>query len=144
MPSLNREQALQRLLDKQDIYETLCRYARGVDRGDWDLVRSTYHEDAYDSHGDYQGDIKWKHLKDKKNPYNTRIHRGLPPTPIASPAKNSILAVLNPSNAGYYYYVREVGSDDRHVFSKTHAEHQAHVRRFVEWDRRVNAAKGKK
>ena len=57
MPSLNREQALQRLLDKQDIYETLCRYARGVDRGDWDLVRSTYHEDAYDSHGDYQGDI---------------------------------------------------------------------------------------
>jgi UPF0755 protein len=93
---------------------------------------------------DYQGDIKWKHLKDKKNPYNTRIHRGLPPTPIASPAKNSILAVLNPSNAGYYYYVREVGSDDRHVFSKTHAEHQAHVRRFVEWDRRVNAAKGKK
>lgn len=57
MASLSREQALQRLLDKQDIYETLCRYARGVDRGDWDLVRSTYHEDAYDSHGDYRGDI---------------------------------------------------------------------------------------
>jgi len=57
MHSLNREEALQRLLDKAEIYETICLYARGVDRGDWDLVRSTYHEDAFDSHGDYQGDI---------------------------------------------------------------------------------------
>jgi hypothetical protein len=52
-----RDEALQRLLDKEEIYETICLYARGVDRGDWDLVRSTYHEDAFDSHGDYQGDI---------------------------------------------------------------------------------------
>lgn len=52
-----RDEALQRLLDKEEIYEAICLYARGVDRGDWDLVRSTYHEDAFDSHGDYQGDI---------------------------------------------------------------------------------------
>jgi len=57
MDSLTRDEALQRLLDKEEIYEAMCRYARGVDRGDWDLVRSTYHEDAYDSHGDYKGDI---------------------------------------------------------------------------------------
>jgi len=57
MLSPKRDEALKRLLDKQEIYEALCRYAQGVDRGDWDLVRSTYHEDAYDSHGDYQGDI---------------------------------------------------------------------------------------
>jgi len=57
MHSPTRDEALQRLLDKEEIYETICRYARGVDRGDWDLVRSTYHEDAFDSHGNYQGDI---------------------------------------------------------------------------------------
>ncbi|MFT4066524.1 nuclear transport factor 2 family protein [Paraburkholderia sp.] len=52
-----RMSMLQRLLDKEEIRESLCRYARGVDRGDWDLVRSTYHADAYDEHGDYVGGI---------------------------------------------------------------------------------------
>ncbi|MGW4336516.1 nuclear transport factor 2 family protein [Rhodococcus koreensis] len=50
--------ALQRILDRQDIHDVLCRYARGVDRGDWELVRSTYHPDAYDDHVDYQGNIE--------------------------------------------------------------------------------------
>ena len=57
MHSPSRDEALQRLLDREEIYETICLYARGVGRGDWELVRSTYHEDAFDSHGDYQGDI---------------------------------------------------------------------------------------
>lgn len=50
-------QALQRLIDKDDIQDALCRYARGVDRGDWALVRSTYHPDAHDTHGDYSGPV---------------------------------------------------------------------------------------
>lgn len=41
---------------KQACYDTLMRYARGVDRCDPELVRSTYHPDAYDDHGGYQGD----------------------------------------------------------------------------------------
>jgi len=45
------------LLARAEIQDALCRYARGVDRGDWALVRSTYHEDAYDEHGDYKGGI---------------------------------------------------------------------------------------
>ena len=48
---------LQRLLDRAEIQDSLCRYARGVDRQDWDLVRSTYHPDARDEHGEYRGDI---------------------------------------------------------------------------------------
>jgi ketosteroid isomerase-like protein len=45
------------LLDKLEIYELLARYARGIDRRDWDLVRSCYHEDAIDDHGAYHGDV---------------------------------------------------------------------------------------
>lgn len=41
---------------KQACLDTLARYARGVDRCDPDLVASTYHADAYDDHGGYQGD----------------------------------------------------------------------------------------
>lgn len=49
--------ALQRLVDRAEIQDCLCRYARGVDRGDWALVRSSYHPDAYDQHGEYRGGI---------------------------------------------------------------------------------------
>lgn len=56
-------ETLQRLADRAEIQDCLCRYARGVDRGDWELVRSTYHSDAYDAHGGYNGDVdgllKW-------------------------------------------------------------------------------------
>ena len=41
---------------KQACSDTLARYARGVDRCDPALVASTYHADAYDDHGGYQGD----------------------------------------------------------------------------------------
>jgi SnoaL-like domain len=47
----------QRLLDKEAIRETMCRYARGVDRRDYDLVRSVYHPDAFDDHGTYKGGV---------------------------------------------------------------------------------------
>jgi 3-phenylpropionate/cinnamic acid dioxygenase small subunit len=57
MPSSPRDDALQRLLDKDEIRDALCRYARAVDRGDWDLMRTTYHADAHDEHGDYKGGI---------------------------------------------------------------------------------------
>lgn len=46
---------LAELLDKQEIYEALVRYCRGIDRADEALVRSCYHEDAYDDHGMFQG-----------------------------------------------------------------------------------------
>ncbi|MGH8875608.1 MAG: nuclear transport factor 2 family protein, partial [Acidimicrobiia bacterium] len=43
------------LLAKQEITELLYRYARGVDRADWDLVRSSHHDDALDDHGVVRG-----------------------------------------------------------------------------------------
>ncbi|WP_162795041.1 nuclear transport factor 2 family protein [Nonomuraea lactucae] len=45
------------LLDKEQIRSVMHRYARGVDRRDYDLVRSAYHPDAYDDHGAYQGGV---------------------------------------------------------------------------------------
>ncbi|MDH4556991.1 nuclear transport factor 2 family protein [Pseudomonas sp. BN417] len=46
---------MQVLLDKQAIYEVLIRYCRGVDRCDEELIRSVYHDDAYDDHGYWRG-----------------------------------------------------------------------------------------
>lgn len=44
-----------RLEDRAQIEDALLSYTRGVDRRDWDLVRSAYHVDAYDDHGAYKG-----------------------------------------------------------------------------------------
>ncbi|MCB0333514.1 MAG: endolytic transglycosylase MltG [Bdellovibrionales bacterium] len=80
----------------------------------------------------FDGNLRWKHLKDKSNPYNTRVHRGLPPTPIGSPSLSSLLAVLHPSNEGYFYYVLDLEDGTHHHFSKSLQEHNSHVKKLVQ------------
>jgi UPF0755 protein len=55
------------------------------------------------------------------SPYNTRLHTGLPPTPIASPGIPSLRAALQPANVPYLYYVL-CGADGHHRFSSTYAQ----------------------
>ena len=55
------------------------------------------------------------------SPYNTYLHAGLPPTPIASPGMPSIEAALHPAKTAYLYYVAR--PDGSHIFSATLAEH---------------------
>jgi UPF0755 protein len=55
------------------------------------------------------------------SPYNTRLHTGLPPTPIASPGRASLLAALRPADVSYLYYVL-CGADGHHVFSRSYSQ----------------------
>ncbi len=80
---------------------------------------------------DYRGDLKRRHLRDASNPWNTRIHRGLPPTPIGSPSRASLLAVLQPTDEGHYFYVLIPDGSKRHHFSRTLREHNRHVRKLI-------------
>ncbi|MEO5566955.1 MAG: endolytic transglycosylase MltG [Gemmatimonadaceae bacterium] len=57
-----------------------------------------------------------------KSPYNTYLHAGLPPGPIASPGGPSILAALFPANVSYLYFV--AFPDGHHEFRSTLAEHE--------------------
>lgn len=82
---------------------------------------------------DYKGDIKSSHLRDKNNLYNSRIYRGLPPTPIASPSLKSLLAVLTPTSFGFYYYVLKPGEEKAHHFSKTLKEHNIYVKALIDY-----------
>lgn len=47
--------ALAKLVDKQEIHDVLMRYCRGIDRCDEELLRSVYHPDATDNHGQFNG-----------------------------------------------------------------------------------------
>jgi UPF0755 protein len=48
------------------------------------------------------------------SPYNTRKHRGLPPTPIANPGLPSMEAAARPAKVNYLYFVRK--PDKKHHF----------------------------
>jgi UPF0755 protein len=61
-------------------------------------------------------------------PYNTYLHRDLPPTPIAMPNESSIKAALHPSAKAYLYYVAK--GDGHHYFSYTLEEHNQAVARY--------------
>lgn len=50
--------ALARLVDRQQIWDCLLRYIRGVDRMDLELIRSAFWEDASNSHGPVSGDVE--------------------------------------------------------------------------------------
>ncbi len=59
------------------------------------------------------------------SPFNTRKYKGLTPTPICSPGRDSILASLNPDNTEFFYFVAR--NDGSHYFSKTLKEHNKAV-----------------
>jgi UPF0755 protein len=59
------------------------------------------------------------------SPYNTRVHAGLPPTPISNPGSASIEAAANPARVPYLYYVAAPDGCGEHVFSRSYARFKA-------------------
>jgi len=61
------------------------------------------------------------------SPYNTRLHRGLPPTPISNPGLASIEAAAHPAHVAYLYYVAGADGCGEQVFSDTQTQFEADV-----------------
>lgn len=64
-----------------------------------------------------------------KDPYNTYLHRGLPPGPIANPGMASILAALHPAATPYLYYVVRNDGSGRDYFARTYPAQLANIAR---------------
>lgn len=73
----------------------------------------------------YHGNIRKRDLE-TDTPYNTYVHPGLPPTPIALPGKPAIEAALHPADGEALYFVAK--GDGSHAFSDTLAQHDRAVR----------------
>jgi uncharacterized YceG family protein len=63
-----------------------------------------------------------------RTPYNTRIHHGLPPTPIGNPGLASIQAAAHPAQKDYLYYARRKGKKS-HFFTASYEEFADFLRR---------------
>jgi UPF0755 protein len=61
-------------------------------------------------------------------PYNTRIHTGMPPTPISNVSESSLQAVAKPAATDWLFFV--AGDDGTTYFSKTVAEHEALTKKY--------------
>jgi UPF0755 protein len=81
--------------------------------------------------------VLYQHLE-IDSPYNTYKYTGLPPTPICSPGRASIEAVLNPEQNDYLYFVAD--GQGGHVFSKDIKEHEANVVKYRSVQRQERAA----
>ncbi|MEC4015561.1 endolytic transglycosylase MltG [Streptomyces sp. H27-D2] len=67
------------------------------------------------------------------SPYNTYLHKGLPPGPIGNPGHQAIEAALAPTKGDWLYFVTVKPGDTR--FTKSDAEHQKNVQDFNKYQR---------
>lgn len=75
----------------------------------------------------FDGNLTRQHLL-LDTPYNTYLHAGLPPTPIALPGQGALNAALHPKEGETLYFVAK--GDGRHYFSSTLAEHLLAVKKY--------------
>ena len=75
----------------------------------------------------FDGNLKKADLR-RNTPYNTYMHKGLPPTPIAMPSKESILAAAHPAKSNALFFVAK-GDGSSH-FSQNLKDHEAAVDRY--------------
>jgi UPF0755 protein len=74
--------------------------------------------------GTYSGALHHDDMR-FNSPYNTYLHAGLPPGPIANPGKSALEAAMHPAQSDYYYFVADAAG--HHRFARTIEEHNNNV-----------------
>lgn len=62
-------------------------------------------------------------------PYNTYVHAGLPPTPIANPGVSSIAAAAHPATSTYLFYLSDCSGHNH--YSVTEQEHEQQIQQYL-------------
>ncbi len=76
----------------------------------------------------YKGHLQPQQMQ-VPSPYNTYLHAGLPPTPIAMPSLQALQAVLHPAPSSDLYFIAK-GSE--YHYSKGFTEHQQQIQRYLQ------------
>lgn len=67
--------------------------------------------------------------RQRPSPYNTYLHRGLPPGPICNPGLASLEAAAHPAASPYWYYLHEESGQIH--YATTNAEHEANIEQYL-------------
>ncbi|MGI9167242.1 MAG: endolytic transglycosylase MltG [Pyrinomonadaceae bacterium] len=96
--------------------------------------------------GKWRNDGKvYKSDVERRSPYNTRLHTGLPPGPIASPGESSLKAALSPAQTDYLYYVREPSRNDgAHNFYANERDFGSGVQALRGWEQQRDLENARK
>jgi UPF0755 protein len=76
-------------------------------------------------------DGNWLRARADDNPWNTYLHTGLPPTPIAMPGKAALLAAVQPKPSSALYFVAKGDGTGASQFSDTLEEHNRAVNKYI-------------
>ena len=63
------------------------------------------------------------------SPYNTYLYTGLPPTPIGNPGLQAIMAVLEPTESDYFYYITD--EDGVFHYAQTFNQHKSNIAKYL-------------
>ena len=78
--------------------------------------------------GEHKNRVLYSDLK-VESPYNTYLHKGLPPGPIANAGIESLKATIDPATTKYLYFVAD--KEGKNHFAETYAEHQKNVAKYI-------------
>lgn len=84
--------------------------------------------------GRTSGALYQSELDDASNPYNLRIHKGLPPTAISNPGRSAIKAAMNPADGPWMYWVAVNLETGETKFATTSDEFDALVAELRAWE----------
>lgn len=87
----------------------------------------------------------WTTAEERKidSPYNTYLHQGLPPGPIAAPSRRALEAAIAPAEGGWLYFVPINLDTGETAFSETKEQHDAAVAQLQDWCRASDANRAK-
>mgnify|MGYP006231294465 FL=1 len=75
----------------------------------------------------FNGNLTKNDLK-KNTPFNSYTNYGLPPKPISTPSKSSLIAAANPTESEYLFFVSK--GKCAHQFSKSYSEHIKAINKY--------------
>ncbi|MCB9805914.1 endolytic transglycosylase MltG [Candidatus Nomurabacteria bacterium] len=74
-------------------------------------------------------DLTKEDLIEKENPYNTYVHKGLPPTPISNPGLDSLKAAATPEKTEYLYFL--TGHNGETYYATTFEDHKRNKAKYL-------------
>ena len=77
-------------------------------------------------------------LQNADDPYNTRVHQGLPPGPIGSPGDEAIQAVMHPESGDWLYFVTVNMDTGETRFSDNQDQFNRDVKEYKAWEAQHN------